>query len=315
MAHPEDAGHADAPLITIGICTWNRQALLQSTLESLTKLRADGISYEIIVVDNNSTDGTAAVLQSYLTRLPLRVVFESRQGLSHARNALVEAARGRHLIWTDDDVLVDPGWLAAYARAFAAWPDLAVFGGPIDPWYEETPPAWLPPAIKAIGGIYLVVATPDGPISAGDARLPFGANMAFRTDVLRQFPFDPTLGRNGNFLASGEESAVIQGILALGHRGHWVPDATVQHFIPAKRLTLGYVRKWYHDHGSSLAANGRVPKGSAIAFGRPVWVWRQALQHEGLYRINRLLGRPDRYVRHLSLASSAWGMLRHTHRA
>jgi len=297
--------------VTIAICTWNRADLLRQTLESLTKMRRPaGTAFEVVVVDNNSSDGTALVLTDFSARLPLRSVFECRQGLSHARNTLVREALGRYIVWTDDDVLVEEDWLAGYVDAFAEYPEAHVFGGPIDPWYEEPPPAWFPPTLKEVGGIYLVMETPTGPITQGDVRLPFGANMAFATSTLRKFPFDPKLGRHGNYLASGEESAVIEGILASGLSGHWVPGAKIRHFIPSSRVSIAYMRRWYWDFGASEAANGQVPTGRGKLLGHPIWAWRQAVQHEILYRFFRLTGNSQQYAKHLSLASTAWGIVR-----
>src|SRR5690606_2409380 len=106
-------------MLTVAICTWNRSFLLARTLEQLGALIVPpGLRWELLVVDNASSDDTSQVLQGYLGRLPLRVVREERPGLSNARNAAIRAARGEYIIWTDDDVLVAPGWLAAYSDAF-----------------------------------------------------------------------------------------------------------------------------------------------------------------------------------------------------
>ena len=98
--------------VTIAICTWNRCDLLRQTLERMTGLmQPPGTEWELLVVNNNCTDGTDQVLSGFEGRLPLRRVFESRPGQSNARNAAVGAARGEFILWTDDDVLVDPNWL------------------------------------------------------------------------------------------------------------------------------------------------------------------------------------------------------------
>jgi glycosyltransferase involved in cell wall biosynthesis len=101
------------------------------------------IDWEVVVVDNGSTDDTPGVLKSFAGRLPLRNVVETRRGHSPARNRAVDTANGDYLLWTDDDVIVEPGWLAAYADAFARWPQAAVFGGPIRARFDPPPPKWL----------------------------------------------------------------------------------------------------------------------------------------------------------------------------
>src|SRR4051812_37235025 len=102
-------------LITVAVCTWNRAGLLDRTLSRMCQLRVpEGVEWELLVVNNNCTDETDAVLARYQGRLPLRRLSEPSQGHSHARNRAVRAARGELLIWTDDDVLVEPDWIAGY---------------------------------------------------------------------------------------------------------------------------------------------------------------------------------------------------------
>jgi glucosyl-dolichyl phosphate glucuronosyltransferase len=123
-------------LVTIAICTYNRAALLRNTLDRLGEaVVPDGIEVEVIIVNNNCTDGTAQLLRDYAGPLSLRAVFEPVAGVSNARNRVLSEAAGEYILWTDDDVLVDRDWIRAYAAAFRASPDAALFGGPIEPWF------------------------------------------------------------------------------------------------------------------------------------------------------------------------------------
>src|SRR5581483_541916 len=104
--------------VTVAICTWNRCKLRDQTLAQFQNLRIpEGVTWELLVVNNNCTDQTDLVLENYRSRLPLRRLFEPKQGHCHARNCAVAAATGELLLWTDDDVLVNPEWLAAYVAA------------------------------------------------------------------------------------------------------------------------------------------------------------------------------------------------------
>src|SRR3954454_24769386 len=99
-------------LISIAIPTWNRSAVLRKTLEHLTLLEpVDGVEWELLVVDNNSTDDTPKVLAEFADRLPLRALHEPIPGKSSAANLAVREARGEYILWSDDDVFVDPDWL------------------------------------------------------------------------------------------------------------------------------------------------------------------------------------------------------------
>lgn len=293
--------------VTVAICTWNRAGLLLQTLEQLTRLVLPaGLLWELIVVNNNSTDDTAEVIRSFGNRLPLRPIFEAETGLSHARNAAVRAARGEYIVWTDDDVLVDPGWLAAYCAAFRRWPEAAFFGGPIEPWFEGTPPEWLAPALHHVRGAYALLDLGPAPIVLDGEDVPFGANYAVRLDEQRTELYDANLGRRGTALTSGEETAVFVSLIARGLHGRWVPGAVVQHYIPQSRQTIAYLRERFAGNGRAMAYEF---DGRRSFLGCPYWVWRQAVECEVKYRYRRLVASPAEWMHDLISASRAWGAL------
>jgi glycosyltransferase involved in cell wall biosynthesis len=296
--------------ITVAICTWNRSDLLKQTLEQAAQLLIpQGIEWELLVVNNNSTDATDEVLASFASRLPLRTVFEAQAGLSHARNRAVREAHGDYILWTDDDVLVDENWLAEYFRAFSRWPDAAVFGGMVEPWFAGTPPRWLPRAFSQVASAF---ATRDlGPeaIPLTHELIPYGANYAVRRAEQLRYLYDPDLGvRPGNQMG-GEETTVVRAMLADGIKGWWVPEARVRHYIPEARQTTKYLRRYFYGYGEYC---GRQVKGDGgqLLFGKPRWMWRQALESEIKYRLRRFISRPEIWVGDLVAASEAWGQMR-----
>lgn len=263
--------------VTVAICTWNRAALLDKTLARMRELASPGVEWELLVVNNNSFDDTDAIIEKHAAALPLRRLLETKQGLSNARNCAIENARGDFLIWTDDDVLVDTDWLSAYVAAEREHPDAQFFGGPVEPWFEVEPPAWVkrnlalldgPFALRQLGGETRMFVGPE---------TPYGANMAFRTAALKKYRFDPALGRIGTGMLSGEETALIERIRADGGSGIWVAPARVRHFIPAARLTAKYVWKFFHGLGRTQfrerGANPAVPR----LFGAERWAVRNYL--------------------------------------
>jgi hypothetical protein len=210
-----------SPSITIAICTWNRADSLRQTLASLRNLQVpDDLQWEVLIVNNNCTDTTEEVVASFGEILPIRSVTEPRQGQSHARNCAIESARGDYILHTDDEVLVDERWLAAYADAFRAFPDTAVFGGPILPRFVGEPPHWLKAAMRDIdiGCIYALrdLGLEPVPLQPTGNAIPFGANFAIRMREQRQFPFDPRLGLQKSGNVRGEETDVMRKILAAG---------------------------------------------------------------------------------------------------
>ncbi|HEX8281931.1 MAG TPA: glycosyltransferase [Pyrinomonadaceae bacterium] len=286
---------------TVAICTWNRARLLSTVLERLTRVRYTRGAWEVLVVNNNSTDGTERVLDAFAERLPLRPAFEPRLGLSHARNTAVGHARGDYVVWTDDDALVDANWLAAYDRAAARHPEAAIFGGPVRPHFEGTPPLWLSAAWEDVGAAFAARDLGSEPFEFGIGELPYGANFVIRTREQKLFAYDPALGRKGDGGALGEETAVIRAILEAGGTGWWVPDASVEHWIPKERQTIRYLRRYYALQGRTF--HKWDGDGRRLFGGRPLWLWRSILRAELAYTLGRLSGDPSRWLKPLIQAS------------
>lgn len=264
--------------LTVAVCTWNRAPLLDRTLARMRDLRLPpGATWDLLVVNNNCTDDTDAVIARHQPHLPLTRLFEAKQGQSNARNCAIDAAAGDLLVWTDDDVLVDPDWLGQYAAAAERFPDAGFFGGTVDPWYEVPPPRWVARNFAALQGPFAVRQLGPGvrPLAAGEQV--FGANMAFRTPLLKQARFDPTLGRVGAGMLSGDDTELIARLKRAGHAGVWVGPARVEHYIPAERMTTGYVWKFFHGLGRTNQRLAPHERGTATLLGAPRWVVRRYL--------------------------------------
>jgi len=296
-------------LITVAIPTHNRASLLRETLQRLACVAIpDGVDWELIVVQNNCTDGTPAMLADLAGQLPLRALSESRPGVNFARNAAVDAARGEYIVFTDDDTLVEQGWLAAYASAFASAPDADVFGGPIVPRFASPPPQWLRASLPLVHAAYGNLEGRGRGETFSAAFHPYGANMAFRTSVLRQSPFDSLLGPSGNTRINGSEKALILKLLAGGHAGRWVEYARVEHCVQEKQMTTDFLRWYFTGQGASMALAPSKP-GVKMLWGRPRWLWREAVSAELQYRVRRLVSSPCTWMVDLKRASVARGRL------
>jgi glycosyltransferase involved in cell wall biosynthesis len=295
---------------TVAICTWNRASLLFQTLGRLTRLERPDAPWELIVVNNHSTDQTECVLDAFMSRLPLRRVFEAEAGLSHARNAAIRHATGDYLVWTDDDALVDKDWLCAYERAIKRWPDAAVFGGPVRPRFEGTPPVWLAATWREVPAAFAIRELGTDPVELdGKKKIPYGINFVVRMREQRQFSYDPNLGRKHGAGLLSEETEVIRAILTSGGTGWWVPDALVEHWIPKKRQSIRYLRSYYALAGrTDYRRHPPPPPHTPMLWGRPRWLWRQAVQAELAYRLARLTGNPHHWQKKLVTASRLWGI-------
>ena len=262
--------------VTVAICTWNRAKLLDQTLSEMHRLRVpEGTEWELLIVNNNCTDTTDTVIARHASNLPIRRLFEANLGHSSARNCAVSQATGNLLLWTDDDVIVNRDWMIEYVRAARQWPDATFFSGPIEPWFAIEPPKWIMRNIelKALQGCFALQSIGHEIRRLAADEFPVGANMAFRTSVLRQNPFDPCLGRVGKSLVGCDETSLAMRLKNMGHCGIWVGTARVKHYIPAERLTLQYVWRWHRGNGQSTVRMEGVPK-CALLWRAPRWAWK-----------------------------------------
>jgi glycosyltransferase involved in cell wall biosynthesis len=297
--------------LTVAICTRNRADSLSRTLRALCAVETP-TDWEVVVVDNGSTDATASVCGAFAGALPLKRIFEPRAGLSNARNAAVHAARGDYIVWTDDDVLVSPGWLRAYVDAFACWPDAAVFGGPITPIFEGTPPEWYMQHRELFADALAArdLGSDAIALSIADDKVPFGANYAVRAAEQRRFRYDPNLGVAPVRRLLGEETDVIESILKSGATGRWVPRACVEHRIGPDRQTVRYLKQYYICRGRTAAF--REPQlNEPLIFGVPRQLWQRVARYYMRFELTRLTSSPGDWIENLKSYAFALGMLDH----
>ena len=232
-----------APIgVSVVISTYNRAAVLPRALDAL--LAQTGVAYEVIAVNNASTDGTAGVIQSMLPGSPqLRYIHEPRKGLPYGRNAGVRAARGPIIAFTDDDVEVSPDWVATIARTFEAHPDVDVLGGRVMPIWPASLPHWL---TRRQLGPFALGERGDQPfrVGAGNAAACLvGANFAFRREVFdRVGLFDPAF-------TISEDREIQLRLWRAGGVGLYVPEMAITVRVPPERLTKRYFRYWYRTYG------------------------------------------------------------------
>ncbi|HET7622038.1 MAG TPA: glycosyltransferase [Gemmatimonadaceae bacterium] len=223
--------------VSVIVCTRNRCSALAQLLEALTRLVVPPeITWELVVVDNGSTDGTAALIDSSTDRLPVRRIFEPRKGISRARNAGLKAARGGILAFTDDDCLPAPNWLGAIVREFARDPGLAGIGGRV----ELHDPRDYPMTIRTSRTRETLTSAYQLP------GLMVGCNMSFArwaTEMVGEF--DVTLGA-GTPVGSAEDTDYLYRSLLHGLRIEYVPDVLVAHNHGRRRLEdVGLLRRSY----------------------------------------------------------------------
>ncbi|WP_372785081.1 glycosyltransferase [Phenylobacterium sp.] len=311
---PRRATAPDAIDITVIICTRNRAARLRNVLQSLTELKQPpGLRWEVVVVDNGSSDNTQEVALSFRDRLSIRVIREEQAGLSNARNRGVAEARGAYICWTDDDLVLDENWLAAYAAAFKRHPEAAIFGGRITPVLEAPTPRWFARFADEWPLTTLLAKRDFGddiiPLGFADNAVPWGANFAVRTAEQRLAPYEPGLGVSPLQKRLGEESEVIFRIIESGGVGWWVPDSKVQHIIPVQRQTWRYVFEYFQAYGETVAYMERTWPGAhhmaaneremARVAGGPLSLYARAALNGAVFAAAWLLGATGRSLKSL----------------
>jgi glycosyltransferase involved in cell wall biosynthesis len=272
----------EAPDISVVITTYNRADLLSATLQGLFAQEAAGVRYEIVVVDNNSTDNTRDVVQSFCARggPVLRYVFEPRQGVSQGRNAGVAAARASIIAFTDDDVAPRPGWIANIKRAFDEHKQVDFVGGKILPEWQTPPPRWLtmdhwwPLALLDRG---------DEPFFVNAANplcLPT-ANAAFRKEVLSR------IGPFAEEFSTREDHELLIRLCQAGYQGLYEPNVVVVAKVQPERMRKSYHRQWNKATGKFnslmrlaeiVAPDGSIKpeaKNALRLFGVPACMYRE----------------------------------------
>lgn len=275
------------------ICTHNRCGSLRRTLPSLAALRIPtALEWELLIVDNNSTDETPAVCQEFTRHLPLRYVCEPRQGKSCALNRAIAEVHAQLLLFTDDDVDVDQHWASALLDAARRHPEAVVFGGRTTPRWEGQPPRWLADnslVISALNGptMHFDWGHAERELRAGEAVFP-GANMALRSSVFADGNlFCEALGPLGRMPTRGEDTEMIERLMTQGHHCVYVPAAIVYHRNPPERMTERFIREWWRGYGMAEVRLGAAQPTCHMWLGAPRSAWKQLVFGAARYALTR----------------------------
>lgn len=234
--------------ISIIIGTYNRCESLKKALGSILALARDGsFNDELIVVDNNSTDATRKVVESYQHRFEgrLRYCFELSQGLNFARNRGIQEAKGDIIVYTDDDVVVSANWISNISAFFAEYPDADAVGGRVLPSYPEKSPWWVKKYQDLLIGPILVHDHGDATMVYDRSTMPqfVGANMAFRKKVFAEtggFRTDVGVGTG----TMGAETEFFNRLIKHNKKVYYCGKILLWHPVTRDRMTLRYIAKW-----------------------------------------------------------------------
>jgi glucosyl-dolichyl phosphate glucuronosyltransferase len=249
--------------VTIAIPTHNRAEFLRQTLAGIARQDFPHSEFEVLVVDNNSSDHTRAVVEAFAREKPAPLyLLETRQGLDHARNRAIAEASGDIVVFADDDILVEPDWIAAIAAPFARHSPgkIGAVGGEVIPVFPDGLPPWLKGAHGPLG-----YRQDTGPLPP--AQSPMGANLAIPRWIFEKYGrFHTDLDRQGKHYFSGGDGEMIRRLRTAGFEIWFAPEAKVLHQIPASRLNLRHVLRHAFDSARSRVVDraGRPGAGSYL---------------------------------------------------
>jgi len=300
--------------ISIIICTYNRSQNLSDCFSCLEKqLIESPIQWEVILVDNNSSDATKPVTENLNSHssLDIRYIFEPKQGLSAARNRGINEAKGTYLIFIDDDIRVTEKWLQSIFSTFSKY-DCDAVGGRIHVESPASLPKWITPDMYGFLGHQDFGATPHK--MDGIDESPFGGNMAIHKRVIDLIgDFDTNMGRKGEGfkkeeIFKGEETDFFFRLANSGGSFYYHPDALVFHKILPHQLTKYFFISLHNNSGISFA---KLDKNSYKRqfLDIPLFLFPQLFR--AIFRFFKIFFTqgPNQSIRQLMNISYVWGMM------
>ncbi len=293
--------------ISVVFATRNRATQLQQTLAAYHKLDTEGLAWELIVVDNNSSDDTDRVLEAASARLPLKRLFVSEAGQNRARNEALSEVDGELVVFTDDDVLPDPDCLKAYQAASRRWPDEAIFGARIDPSFPEEAPAWMQDARFGFSSTAFARYAPAEQESCVE-RHPYGPSFAIRQAALGEERFPVHLGPQTGAYAMGGEGDFLRRIAADKYNYVYVPSARVQHVVRPEQTTAEWLFNRAQKKGRGQVYLPTAKKRRRLlVFGVSIRLWLAVGRAWVRFRLSSLSSEPRDHIRQGIKFQLRWG--------
>ncbi|MFH1932385.1 MAG: glycosyltransferase family 2 protein [Pseudomonadota bacterium] len=262
--------------ISVILATYKRPQILSKTLESFCALETDGLEWEVIVVDNAGDPDSQKTVEGFQRRLPLRFFVEKTPGKNNALNHGIKKARGELFVFTDDDILADPGWLIETWEGMGRWPEFSMFGGKVLPKF---PAGKIPLSVedKFFKDAYVIADWDiiEGPYQAKDI---WGPNMGIRAEVFHLgWSFNPNIGPKGKNYLMGSETEFTTRLEKAGFKSVYLPNSLVYHQIRPEQLKVKWLYGRAFKDGRRLAYEERLHE-VRMLFGVPEHLFRQLIK-------------------------------------
>ncbi|MBS64127.1 glycosyltransferase [Salinisphaera sp.] len=275
--------------VSILFATRNRAAQLERTLDCYRALDTHGLDWELLIVDNGSTDATAEVIERARRDLPITYLHADGVGQNRARNVAMDRLSGELVIFTDDDVLPEPDCARAYIDAAQRWPDDVIFGARIEPSFPADTPDWMTSPDFEFATTAFARYQPadqEGPVG----RHPYGPSFAVRRAAFQGMRFNEQLGPQTGSYAMGGEGDFLRRLAARGHRYIYVPQARVAHVVRTDQTNADWLLSRAYKKGRGqvyLPSSKKTPK--LYWRGAPLKLWLATLRSGLRYQLCRRL--------------------------
>jgi len=279
--------------ISVIICTWNNSKRLAITLEAISQcIIPKELNWEIVIVNNNCTDDTDKIIRALAEKLPFVYVKELQQGLSRARNKGLEVAKGKLIIFTDDDVKPCQEWLSSYWAAYQEKPEGFFFGGPVESEFEISnfDRDLLLLAPSSVKGL----SWENNPRILNKDEYFIGANWACPSYALKDsgsFDINKGLNASPKIIIIGEEADLMDRLKELGLTPWYLPTAKLLHFVPKYKLNLKHISARWESEGYTIARENMVNFQLHLIFGIPRWMFRRIFVLWKKWILTKLIGK------------------------
>lgn len=300
--------------ISVIICTFNRSESLHKVLEDLHRQHTDRrVSFEVIIVDNNSKDATKEICEEFVNidSKKFRYIHEEKQGKTFALNTGIRSSKGTIIAFTDDDVVIGERWVSSIKQACEANSSCKAFGGRVIPVWPNTVPKWIviEGAFKNIGGAIVehdLGKSVKSYLQTGT--LPIGANMFFVRDIFETYGgFNEELNQGVKEIPMLEDTEFCYRLFKNNENITYIPDSIVYHPVDQERLTRNYFRKHAFKSGraqcviNELKKSGQyvllsVRKNRRIVCNVPLYLLRNIVANLLKYCVATIKRRPDEVI-------------------
>ncbi|MGB0748692.1 MAG: glycosyltransferase [Magnetospiraceae bacterium] len=280
-------------MLSILFATRNGAPTLPRVLSAYEALQAPKGGWKVIIVNNNSDDETAAILDSYKNRLPLTVIDQPKPGKNRALNLGLTAAEGDLVVLTDDDAVPEADWLQRWRQVADSTAEADLFGGRVLPLWPEPPPDWILNAVP-LQATYAISrdTLADGPVISSQI---FGPNMAVRRTVFDAgHRFDEAVGPAPGQYRMGSETEFTRRLTQAGYKPWFSNAPRVGHIIRPWQMDRDWIikRSARLGRGVCYRDSGQDPAKTPLLFGVPRWRLRGLLEEMGKWATSTL--RADR---------------------